>query len=112
MNHVDRSPVIVQERNTVKSAQQLLGVVLTVLFLIAAPLQTLHANVAKPFGEVHFPIACDIAVQEKFDLGMAMLHTFSFPAAAETFSSIAKEDPTCAMAYWGLAATAIGSLYG
>src|SRR5262245_4635663 len=64
------------------------------------------------FGQVHFPIACKPEVQEEFDLGLAMLHTFSFPAAAKTFTEISRKDPGCAMADWGLAATAIGSLYG
>ena len=64
------------------------------------------------FGEVHFPTTCDAGVQKKFDLALAMLHTFSFPAAAKTFEAVSREDPDCAMAYWGLAATAIGSLYG
>src|SRR5262245_63159346 len=41
-----------------------------------------------------------------------MLHAFSFPEAAKTFMAVAGEDPDCAMAYWGVAATAIGSLYG
>src|SRR5262245_36140791 len=63
------------------------------------------------FGEVHFPVACKAGVQEKFDLAVAMLHTFSFPAAAKTFTAISQEDPECAMAYWGIAATSIGSLY-
>src|SRR5262245_2048366 len=63
------------------------------------------------FGEVHFPVACKAGVQEKFDLAVAMLHTFSFPAAAKTFTAISQEDPECAMAYWGRAATSIGSLY-
>src|SRR5262245_52828979 len=64
------------------------------------------------FGQVHFPIACKAEVQEEFDLGLAMLHTFSFPGAAKTFTDISQKDPGCAMADWGLAATAIGSLYG
>ena len=61
---------------------------------------------------MHFPVTCDAGVQKKFDLALAMLHTFSFPAAAKTFAAVSREDPDCAMAYWGLAATAIGSLYG
>src|SRR4029453_3113615 len=56
--------------------------------------------------------SCSAGVQKKFDLAVAMLHTFSFPAAAKTFAAVSQEDPDCAMAYWGLAATAIGSLYG
>src|SRR5262245_20583687 len=73
-----------------------------------------HANAQSTarFGKVHFPVACNTAVQDDFDLALAMLHTFSFPAAAETFMAVAQKDPDCAMAYWGIAATAIGSLYG
>src|SRR5215471_20764433 len=64
------------------------------------------------FGKVHFPVACNESVQDEFDLALAMLHTFSFPAAAKTFMAVAQKDSDCAMAYWGIAATAIGSLYG
>src|SRR5262245_18746362 len=71
-----------------------------------------QANAFQHFGEVDFPIACKPSVQEEFDIAVAMLHTFSFPAAANTFTAVSKKDPDCAMAYWGLAATAIGSLYG
>jgi tetratricopeptide (TPR) repeat protein len=70
------------------------------------------ANAREDFGKVHFPLACNSSVQGDFDLALAMLHAFSFPAAAKTFMAVAQKDPDCAMAYWGLAATAIGSLYG
>src|SRR5262245_23780951 len=79
-------------------------------------MSTSHANAQsnahQHFGKVHFPIACSDGVQEQFDLALAMLHTFSFPDAAKTFTAVAQKDPDCAMAYWGIAATAIGSLYG
>src|SRR5262245_66084531 len=73
---------------------------------------TAHANARQDFGKAHFPIACKDSVQDEFDLALAMLHTFSFPDAAKTFTAVAQKDPDCAMAYWGIAATAIGSLYG
>lgn len=78
------------------------------IFAIGVP----RAKAVQQFGEVHFPIACKPDVQRDFDLAIAMLHTFSFPAAAKTFTAISQKDPECAMAYWGIAATAIGSLYG
>jgi len=40
-----------------------------------------------------------------------MLHSFSFDDAANTFAAVAHDDPNCAMAYWGLATTAMGSLF-
>src|SRR5262245_8210995 len=83
---------------------------LVIGFCLAMP--TAHASAHEHFGKVHFPIACNPGMQDEFDQALAMLHTFSFPAAAETFMGIAQKDPDCAMAYWGIAATAIGSLFG
>ena len=79
-----------------------------VIFAIEVP----RAKGVQEFGEVRFPIACKPEVQKEFDLAIAMLHTFSFPAAGKTFTAISQKDPECAMAYWGIAATAVGSLYG
>src|SRR5262245_54763288 len=93
-----------------KSSPQLWRFAPLIVFCLAmaAP----HANAREDFGKVHFPVACNEVVQGEFDLALAMLHTFSFPAAAEAFMDIAQKDPDCAMAHWGIAATAIGSLYG
>src|SRR5262245_45102231 len=96
-----------------KSLRQLRrGALMTCLFVAMTALEAPWANAVEQFGEVHFPIACHAGVQKKFDLALAMLHTFSFPAAAKEFTAVSQEDPDCAMAYSGLAATAIGSLYG
>src|SRR5215510_8400527 len=91
------------------------GALMICICVAMIALEPLRANAfqhSQHFGQVHFPIACKPEVQEEFDLGLAMLHTFSFPAAAKTFTDISQKDPGCAMADWGLAATAIGSLYG
>src|SRR5215468_8349653 len=64
------------------------------------------------FGQVHLQISCKPEVQARFDQALAMLHTFSFPEATKTFAAVAQQDPGCGMAYWGLAASAVGSLYG
>ena len=53
-------------------------------------------------GEVHFPISC-ATVQTKFDRAVALLHNFFFPETIKAFKAIIKDDPSCAMAYWGLA---------
>src|SRR5215510_5568336 len=86
--------------------------VLGLCFAMAASHANAQSNVRQDFGKVHFPVACNDSVQDEFDLALAMLHTFSFPDAAKTFKAVAQKDPDCAMAYWGIAATAIGSLYG
>lgn len=54
-------------------------------------------------GTVHFAVACNPAVQEKFDRAVALLHNFVFPDTIKAFTAVVQEDPSCAMGYWGLA---------
>ena len=113
MRNIDRLLLVKFSWWMLKSVRQLRrGALMICLFVAMTALEAPWANAVEQFGEVHFPIACHAGVQKKFDLALAMLHTFSFPAAAKTFTAVSQEDPECAMAYWGLAATAIGSLYG
>jgi len=81
------------------------------LLASAAALSASQATAAGQWGEVHFPISCQANVQPAFDQAVAMLHSFSFGDAARTFTAVAHDDPNCAMAYWGLATTAMGSLF-
>jgi tetratricopeptide (TPR) repeat protein len=60
-------------------------------------------------GKVHFPVSCSPAAQQEFDRAVAMLHSFWFPEAAKAFTGVGQIDPTCAMAYWGLAVNAMGN---
>ena len=52
-------------------------------------------------GTVHFPVSCTGAAQMKFEKGVALLHSFWYEEAEKTFVAAQKEDPKCAMAYWG-----------
>ena len=54
-------------------------------------------------GKVKFPSSCSPKVQAKVERGVAMLHSFWFPAAEAQFQEIAAEDPNCAIAAWGFA---------
>jgi tetratricopeptide (TPR) repeat protein len=60
-------------------------------------------------GTVHFPTSCNAAAQERFDLGVAKLHSFWFESANEEFAAAAAADPGCAMAHWGTAMTLWGN---
>src|ERR1051326_2547123 len=55
------------------------------------------------FGEVNFPISCSPAAQTQFNRAVAMLHSFFFPETIKAFTAIAQQEPSCAMAYWGIA---------
>jgi len=54
-------------------------------------------------GTVQFPISCAASVQKPFARGVALLHSFWYEEAEKEFLKIAKDDPQCAMAHWGIA---------
>ena len=55
------------------------------------------------FGEVNFAISCSAAAQTQFNRAVAMLHSFFFPETVKAFTALAQQEPSCAMAYWGIA---------
>src|SRR5450432_3436491 len=56
-------------------------------------------------GNVSFPVSCEPSVQPQFSSAVAMLHSFWYEKASDTFAAVAQKDPTCGMAYWGIAMT-------
>ncbi|HEV2423211.1 MAG TPA: hypothetical protein VGZ29_00135 [Terriglobia bacterium] len=72
--------------------------------------QRQHAAAAKSsdgghLGQVHFATSCAPATQPDFDKGVALLHSFQYRAADKQFQTVAAQDPSCAMTYWGQAMT-------
>jgi hypothetical protein len=56
-------------------------------------------------GNVSFPISCLPSVQPDFNRAVALLHSFWYKKSEETFHAVAKADPACGMAEWGVAMT-------
>src|SRR5215471_14790968 len=54
-------------------------------------------------GKVTFPTSCDPKVQAEFERGVAMIHSYWFLIARRTFEGVLRQDPNCAIAYWGIA---------
>jgi peroxiredoxin len=55
-------------------------------------------------GKSHFPVTSKKAeVQAFVDQGVAQLHSFFYFEAERSFRQAAKLDPSCPMAYWGMA---------
>ena len=54
-------------------------------------------------GRVNFETSCTPQAQEKFDRGLAMVHSFFYPDSVQAFTDAAAADPQCAIAYWGVA---------
>jgi tetratricopeptide (TPR) repeat protein len=62
-----------------------------------------HALTAEEVGSVHFATSCSKSVALSFNRAVALLHSFQYEQAREAFSGVAKRDPQCAMAQWGVA---------
>jgi tetratricopeptide (TPR) repeat protein len=67
------------------------------------------AGNAEKLGKVSFPTTCKAEVQPRFERAVAMLHSFWFDEAIRAFQQVATDDPTCAMAHWGVAMTMLGN---
>jgi hypothetical protein len=54
-------------------------------------------------GQVNFLTSCAAEAQSLMETGVALLHSFQYEQADQSFSEAAKHDPRCALAYWGKA---------
>lgn len=57
----------------------------------------------KEFGSVGFETSLSGKAKEKFDLAIALLHSFEYDEAEKMFAAVIDEEPESAMAYWGVA---------
>jgi hypothetical protein len=77
---------------------------LVALALSGVPAAQEHQHAAvEQLGAVHFQTSCSASAQMQFDRAMALLHSFEFGPAIDGFTAVAKVDPSCAVAYWGIA---------
>ena len=69
-----------------------------------------HGGMApKDIGTVNFETSCSPAVKTKFNEAVALLHSFWFAESRAIFEGVLKDDPNCAMSYWGIALTHWGN---
>jgi tetratricopeptide (TPR) repeat protein len=76
--------------------------VILVMFLPAKSFGAASSS-SEQLGRVNFPTSCDAQAQPILEKGLALLHSFQYTQARETFRDAAKQDPKCAMAHWGQA---------
>jgi Tfp pilus assembly protein PilF len=100
MKRMNKSP----RRRTLRPVILLLVLATVVAIVCLAVLDQPHPNAhLEKVGTVHFETSCAPRVAPKFDRALAMLHSFEFSAAIDAFHGVLKEDPNCAIAYWGIA---------
>ena len=63
-----------------------------------------HAQGVEGLGQVNFPTSCR-NVDAEFTRAVALLHSFGYDEARRAFEAVVARDPTCAIAYWGIAMT-------
>lgn len=69
-----------------------------------------HGGMApKDIGTVSFETSCSPATKTKFNEAVALLHSFWFAESRAIFESVLKDDPNCAISYWGIGLTHWGN---
>ena len=85
--------------------KSLFGVTVAALVLSTSQPLVAQNDVDQQLGNVNFKTSCNDVAQRRFDRGMRYQHSFWYGNAKEIFEEAIKADPTCAMAYWGIALT-------
>jgi tetratricopeptide (TPR) repeat protein len=88
------------------SIKEFFGLVLAVAMFPVASVtvaQHDHHTTSARVVSVHLATSCKPKVAAMFDRGLALLHSFWFSAAYETFRLVEHSDVDCAMAWWGMA---------
>ena len=88
-------------RSEMVRARVIAGFLLTVAATCLA--QEHQSGKGEKLGVVHFATSCNAGAREEFDGAVALLHSFQFRRAIEGFNAVLRQDPTCGIAYWGIA---------
>jgi tetratricopeptide (TPR) repeat protein len=93
------------------------SVVIAILLLappafVAAQHEEHTGAVPEKLGTVHFETSCAPAVAAEFDRGVALLHSFEFRPAIDSFNRVLATDAACTMAHWGIAMGYWGNPFG
>ena len=63
-------------------------------------------------GKVHFATTCNEVAQRRFDRAMRYQHSFWYAQSKEIYEEALKADPTCGIAYWGIALSLLSNPHG
>ena len=84
-------------------AKSIAAILLALLASGARAQEHPHSADPEKLGTVHFATSCNQPAQQEFNRAVALLHSFQFSRAITGFNRTLGSDPTCAIAYWGIA---------
>jgi tetratricopeptide (TPR) repeat protein len=87
---------------------------LVVAFVLVLPWQAIaqhdqHAAPGNNLGTVNFETSCRPDTRADFNRAVALLHSFEYRPAIESFAKVLSTDPNCAIAHWGIALSQWGN---
>ena len=86
------------------NSRKILFLPLAICLLCAGPARSHGEDESKgQLGKVVFQNSCSPKVQAQLQNGVAMLHSFWYSEGEKTFREVLAQDPTCAIATWGVA---------
>jgi tetratricopeptide repeat protein len=77
------------------------GLVLAAAYALPMSAQRGESGGSAALGRVNFPSSCTSEAQKTVERGVALLHSFQYQQVEQAFSEAARQDPHCAIAYWG-----------
>jgi protein SCO1/2 len=81
-----------------------LSIVIALLLGAIMVVATWEANPDEPLpNEVQFRVSCSDWSQRQFNHATSLLHSLRYGYSESAYAAIAKHEPDCAMAYWGIA---------
>jgi hypothetical protein len=99
---VVEAPAAQLRRREMARARALAAILLTLASARGLTQQHQYGNDEK-LGAVQFSTSCNEPAQTEFNRAVALLHSFQFSRAIDGFNAALGRDPTCAIAYWGIA---------
>jgi hypothetical protein len=94
------------------NARQQFVAVSAALLLVCGTAHSNEAGDKGQLGRVTFSSSCDPTVQPLLETGVAMLHSFWYSAAQQTFRDVLAQDASCTVANWGIAAILMSNPLG
>src|SRR5438093_1701814 len=100
-----RAPIHTHRRVIMKFAGTALSAAIASLCLVTTAAADPDPRTGSPekLGRVVFKTSCSPEAQKQFERALAMQHSFFFPETVKAFTAIPETDPSCAIAYWGIA---------